>query len=401
MPFAVSEWKLCRLTIASWPDDKSNEFTGTLSSSSIGLFLLFCWLGTDEIRGFLASCQNVSPIVPSNFFMNLKFFILVLSTVTTLFINVNVSAHEGSVSILDDGAVALMEGPISEITASQFSSLIGVNRGLKVLVLNSPGGRVIPALQIADMVNALGIATVVPEKASCASACSIVFFAGNERVARGQLGVHQISNVSASGAQLLLARTLDAFEKYGVDRRISRLMLTTLPEDMYFFSDYDKVKYNVNRSEAERLIESASVKVMARIDYASYPPKAFFSQDESIVLPDFSSRDAWARSYRTRIRNGLLEGPNFAGHFSIIMIGCGTGCRFAYVADAKNGEVFPFPYGGEENYEMELLFNPNSRLVKVTWIQGMDTCVQQDLVFNGREFDVVAESTTPRTDFCS
>lgn len=313
----------------------------------------------------------------------------------------SVSGQEASFKLSDDGAIALLEGPITEVTASEFSGFIAENRGLKVLVLNSPGGLVIPALDISAAVNAMGIATFVPEEASCASACSIIFFSGGERSAEGQLGVHQMSNVNASGVQLILAEILDAFERYGVDRRISRHMLTTLPDDMYFFSDYEKAEYRINRTEDELFAAEPVVQTRAKIDYATYPPAAYFGQDETIRFPDFSGRDEWARNFRTRIRDGLAAGPNFAGHFSMIEIGCGTSCRFAFVADVKNGEVFSFPYGGEEQYEMELLFNTDSRLVKVTWMRDLDTCTQQDLVFTGRDFEVVAEATFPRVDFCN
>src|SRR5947209_980567 len=32
------------------------------------------------------------------------------------------------------------------------------------------------------------------------------------------------------------------------------------------------------------------------------------------------------REYRTRIREGATAGPNFAGHYTVIIIGCGTEC---------------------------------------------------------------------------
>jgi|GEM_PF-3811330 len=312
----------------------------------------------------------------------------------------DVRAQQTSFNVSDNGAIALMDGMITESTAIEFSGLIAANRALKVLILNSPGGQVVPALDISAVVNTMGIATFVPKEASCSSACSIIFFSGSDRFAEGQLGVHQMSNVDASGVQLLLAEILDAFERYGVDRRISRHMLTTLPDDMYFFNDLQKAEYGINRNDEDLVAAEPVVQSRARIDYASYPPEAYFDSKEAIRLPDFSGRDGWARNFRTRIRNGLSAGPNFAGHFSMIEIGCGTSCRFAFVADAKNGEVFSFPYGGEEQYEMELLFNANSRLVKVTWMQDSGTCIQQDLVFDGRDFEVVAEVTFARLNFC-
>lgn len=80
-------------------------------------------------------------------------------------------------------------------------------------------------------------------------------------------------------------------------------------------------------------------------------------------LPEFNGRDKKYKNYRTRIRNGLNEGPNFAGHYSVVQIGCGTGCSFAFIADNQTGQVFDFPRGGEDNMYMQLLFKSDSRLI--------------------------------------
>ena len=49
-----------------------------------------------------------------------------------------------------------------------------------------------------------------------------------------------------------------------------------------------------------------------------------------------------ARSYRTRLREGAKEGPNFAGHYTVVYWGCGSDCRIFAVVDAKTGKVY-FP----------------------------------------------------------
>jgi len=47
-----------------------------------------------------------------------------------------------------------------------------------------------------------------------------------------------------------------------------------------------------------------------------------------------------ARRYRTVIREGAREGPNFAGHFTIVTWGCGAGCVQFAIVDAKTGLVY-------------------------------------------------------------
>jgi len=56
--------------------------------------------------------------------------------------------------------------------------------------------------------------------------------------------------------------------------------------------------------------------------------------------PDVKSGKA--HLYRTMIKEGARLGPNFAGHYTIIPIGCGAATTCVAVADAKNGNVY-FP----------------------------------------------------------
>lgn len=70
------------------------------------------------------------------------------------------------------------------------------NHQISTIVLSSPGGSVWEALNMAGIIHDKSLTTYVPTKGfskngECASACSFLFFAGNERVARGKLGVHQ------------------------------------------------------------------------------------------------------------------------------------------------------------------------------------------------------------------
>src|SRR5580765_4664616 len=50
-----------------------------------------------------------------------------------------------------------------------------------------------------------------------------------------------------------------------------------------------------------------------------------------------------ARTYRTSIREQLHEqGINFAGHYTIAVMGCGTGCSITAIVDARTGNAY-FP----------------------------------------------------------
>ena len=82
-----------------------------------------------------------------------------------------------------------------------------------------------------------------------------------------------------------------------------------------------------------------------------------------------------ARMFRTRIREQLQEeGINFAGHYTIAAMGCGTGCSTTAIVDARNGRAyFPQVLDGwsvgpgawPDEGEDVRTFRTNSRLLKV------------------------------------
>lgn len=55
------------------------------------------------------------------------------------------------------------------------------------------------------------------------------------------------------------------------------------------------------------------------------------------------SSNRYAKKFRTVLREGAREGPNFAGHYTLVEWGCGSSCQSHAIVDAKNGKVF-FPH---------------------------------------------------------
>jgi hypothetical protein len=149
---------------------------------------------------------------------------------------------------------------------------------------------------------------------------------------------------------------------------------------------------------------------LGQLNFEDYQKKGTFGG--AVSFPDFNGRDKWVRRYRTRITDGINSGINFAGQYAIIEIGCGTSCRHAYVVDLSNGEVFDFPYGGDEHYEMNLIYYPWSSLVQVQWRFQRDAvynpdgeflakCIAQDLEWNGSDFQVLSEKSFETTGYCN
>lgn len=86
--------------------------------------------------------------------------------------------------------------------------------------------------------------------------------------------------------------------------------------------------------------------------FADYPVKEIFKgQTTEPIL-----NKPWAKRYRTRIRDGVKNdtGVNFAGHYSVITIGCGLGCAMMVIADVQTGKLYPPPLAAAKDHPIEL-----------------------------------------------
>lgn len=118
-------------------------------------------------------------------------------------------------------------------------------------------------------------------------------------------------------------------------------------------------------------------------------------------LPDFKARDREFNSFRTRIRNGMRAGPNFAGHYSVIQIGCGAGCSFAIVSDNNSGRPARFPRGGEDNMYLDLDFRLESRLLAAQWLNyDTNKCVIEFFDFDRKNWNLISKREVGGADAC-
>lgn len=172
--------------------------------------------------------------------------------------------------------VIMMNGEVTHTLASDFTRALRARPDARIIVLNSPGGYVDNALQVAHEVRRRNMSTVVGKGMGCYSACAYIFFAGVPRYAEGELGVHQIS---AEVADLVLAQTtlgdvLDALDAFGVEQHIISVMLRTPPEKMYVFTSAEIAELRINLGEPIRIAELS-------ID----GPPSNAPADETIVSP--------------------------------------------------------------------------------------------------------------------
>ncbi len=104
-----------------------------------------------------------------------------------------------------------------------------------------------------------------------------------------------------------------------------------------------------------------------------------------IVYPDFKGREKDYAFYRTKITTEMKSGPNFAGRYAVVVIGCGTECTWVTLADVSTGELFGFPYGGEADRRLDLSYSVKSRDINARWIND-NGCMEDFLAWDGAEF---------------
>ena len=98
-----------------------------------------------------------------------------------------------------------------------------LDREIGLVILASPGGVVFDALEIAETIKDLGLATYIPEAASCMSACIYMFLGGQQRLASGEILAHQLRISSTSSDRILVDAREVLTEALTFTRRINEL----------------------------------------------------------------------------------------------------------------------------------------------------------------------------------
>lgn len=107
-------------------------------------------------------------------------------------------------------------------------------------------------------------------------------------------------------------------------------------------------------------------------DFKEYPADVYAGKPAPLNLRS----NRLARTYRSSIREQLNErGINFAGHYTIAVMGCGAGCSITAIVDARTGVAYfpseldgwtvePGIYNFADNEDVQT-FRAESRLLKV------------------------------------
>jgi hypothetical protein len=137
-----------------------------------------------------------------------------------------------------------------------------------VVFLESPGGTVIPALEIGRLVRERGYRTVVLDGSTCASSCALIWLAGSTRylASGGQVGFHASSTQGEDG-RLVESGLSNAFVGY----YLSKLELS---ESAVVFTTMTS-PYELNWLTAENS-EGAGISFESTLQAVPAPDPAYF-----------------------------------------------------------------------------------------------------------------------------
>jgi len=153
------------------------------------------------------------------------------------------------------------------------------------------------------------------------------------------------------------------------------------------------------RVSQSKSLSSRSGTPKATFTFAQFPVAHIFHG--KAAFPQFSGRDRPLRQFRTRIRKGMAAGPNFAGEYSVIQIGCGTECSKVLIASNRTGQVFSFPKGGETDGPLTVKFHVTSRLIASQWGDyETDSCFREAFLWKGTSFRSLAKDKIGPREAC-
>lgn len=165
------------------------------------------------------------------------------------------------------------------------------NHDIDTIVLASPGGSVWAGLSMAGIIFDKKLRVYVPPKGVCASACSFMFFGGNERLSEGELGVHQFASSDSSKtanavktqaqSQFTVSEIIGFLNEFDTPRFVLERMFEN--REMYWFNEDETSLLNSGEFTLEPAIKSVVSK------YASKKFKE--SKAKEVTEPQYSEKE--------------------------------------------------------------------------------------------------------------
>jgi len=129
-----------------------------------------------------------------------------------------------------------------------------------------------------------------------------------------------------------------------------------------FFLISDYVEREVATQEEQEYLEE-NLSVVDEVDletedrytytykFEDYPSRLFLQESQAPLDLDSHYR-GW--QFKTVTRDAYAKGPDFAGHYTVVMWGCGTSCQNQIIVDNLTGKIIDAEIGSSEGVEYTL-----------------------------------------------
>ncbi|TDF41709.1 hypothetical protein EYS14_02335 [Alteromonadaceae bacterium M269] len=159
----------------------------------------------------------------------------------------NTTLPPHSIRLMNDATEIEVQGGLEFGLTEELSGYLNHNSNIKIIHLNSLGGRLAEAVSLASLIKAYDLKTYV--KTQCLSACPIAFLAGQERLLgdKAELGFHSASfgGVSGSETKELNERLITELKKAGIPKSFIKKITSTSADDIWTPSHEELLKANL------------------------------------------------------------------------------------------------------------------------------------------------------------
>jgi hypothetical protein len=213
--------------------------------------------------------------------------------------------------VLRDGKELEFSGGITFGAAKEFKRFIDAMGAIKLIHLNSLGGRIEEAQRIGDIIMRRGLSTYVSNR--CLSACTIIFLSGRERLisSESKIGFHQpnFPGMTDEVRRQMIASEERRLQELGVSAAFAHKANLASPDNMWFPTSSELLSERV----ATKLVNSSDL-AMSGIDPADFTKERLNETLSRIDIYE-SIRKTAPQTYAIileRFQSGVQRGQSIA-----------------------------------------------------------------------------------------
>jgi hypothetical protein len=177
-----------------------------------------------------------------------------------------------------------------------------------LVTFQSGGGNVTAALRFGRAIRQLGLTTLQLRSAECASACTLAYMGGAQRMAEpGSIGVHQSSfsedlgldsRSAVAAVQSATAQIITYMVEMGVDPQLLELSLSTESSDLRYLTASEMRRYRVTTEDAAKVPAARVAAAPVSVEPSSQPAPIVATKGAPNEAADFIRRyfRAWSGS---------------------------------------------------------------------------------------------------------